>query len=110
TSAPIAFGAGLSASDNASGIPPTFATPPNNVTFGQSAFGQSSFGAANLQAFGQPAFGQPAFGQPAFGQPAFGQVAFGQHGFRQARPFGIPAVLSTALKPQSGSGFARFAR
>ncbi|CAG8846387.1 14430_t:CDS:2, partial [Gigaspora margarita] len=81
TSAPIAFGAGLSASDNAS------------------AFGQSSFVAANLQTFGQPAFGQPAFGQPAFGQ----------HGFRQARPFGTLAVLSTALKPQSGSGFARFA-
>ncbi|CAG8835729.1 42335_t:CDS:2, partial [Gigaspora margarita] len=81
TSAPIAFGAGLSASDNASDIPPTFATPPNNVS----------------QSFGQPAFGQPAFGQPAFGQ----------HGFRQARPFGTPAVLSTALKPQSGSGFAR---
>ncbi|CAG8843080.1 35716_t:CDS:2, partial [Gigaspora margarita] len=30
TSAPIAFGAGLSASDNASGIPLAFATPPNN--------------------------------------------------------------------------------
>ncbi|KAF0342774.1 nucleoporin [Gigaspora margarita] len=102
-------------------IPPAFATPPNNVSalsslpatpsqaFGQSAFGQSSFGAANLQGFGQPAFGQPAFGQPAFGQPAFGQPAFGQHGFGQARPFGTPAVLSTAMKPQSGSGFARFA-
>ncbi|CAG8521754.1 22141_t:CDS:2, partial [Gigaspora rosea] len=121
TSAPIVFGAGLSASDNASGIPPAFATPPRNVNalsslpappsqaFGQSAFGQSSFGAAKPQAFGQPAFGQPAFGQPAFGQPAFGQPAFGQHGFGQARPFGTPAVLSTALKPQSGSGFARFA-
>ncbi|CAG8842227.1 42063_t:CDS:2, partial [Gigaspora margarita] len=107
TSAPIAFGAVLSASDNVSGIPPAFATPPNNVsalgslpappsqTFGQSAFGQSSFGAANLQAFGQPAFGQPAFGQPVFGQPAFGQ-----HGFGQARPIGTPAVLFTAMKPK----------
>ncbi|CAG8826996.1 20256_t:CDS:2, partial [Gigaspora margarita] len=113
TSAPIAFGAGLSASDNASGIPPAFVTPPNNVSALSSLpapLRKHLGNQPNLQAFGQPTFGQPAFGQPAFGQPAFGQPAFGQHGFGQARPFGTPAVLSTALKPQSGSGFTRFAR
>ncbi|CAG8848198.1 26398_t:CDS:2, partial [Gigaspora margarita] len=68
---------------------------PIFITCTQPAFGQPAFG---QPAFGQPAFGQPAFGQPAFGQPAFGQPAFGQHGFGQARPFGTPAVLSTALK------------
>ncbi|CAG8673268.1 10962_t:CDS:1, partial [Dentiscutata heterogama] len=116
TSAPIVFGAGLPVSNNASGIPPAFATPPSNVnTF-------SSLSAHPSQAFGQPAFGQigfgqsslgapktQAFGQPAFGQPAFGQPAFGQSGFGQARMFGTPAALSANVRPPSGSGFARFA-
>ncbi|CAG8550110.1 15700_t:CDS:10, partial [Dentiscutata erythropus] len=111
TSAPIVFGAGLPVSNNASGIPPAFATPPSNVnTF-------SSLAAHPSQAFGQPAFGQIGFGQSslgasntqAFGQPAFGQPAFGQSGFGQARMFGTPAALSANVRPPSGSGFARFA-
>ncbi|CAG8832867.1 16865_t:CDS:2, partial [Gigaspora margarita] len=95
---------GLSASDNASGIPPAFVTPPNNVsalTFGQSAFGQSSFGAANLQAF---ALVNQHLVNRHLVNRHLDNICFGQ-----ARPFGTPAVLSTVLKPQSGSGFARFA-